>query len=146
MLRRYPCMARGCSRGRRPASQRFTFRRSKETYPETALSDKQKLADSGGCEKMLHGKRTRNRRPLARPSRARRLSFSNHTAGGGRAMTDPRPDPVFNDEAEVLAVLQRLVGQLKGSGYRDREGHPIENNEAFMDAVALLELHGKAPK
>lgn len=47
-------------------------------------------------------------------------------------MTDPRPDPVFNDEAEVLAVLQRLVGQLKGSGYRDREGHPIENNEAFM--------------
>lgn len=51
----------------------------------------------------------------------------------------------LNDEADALAALRTLVAQLKGSGYRDKFGHPVENLVAYLDAVALLELHGLAP-
>lgn len=45
---------------------------------------------------------------------------------------------------EALAALLALVRQIVGGGYRDHHGHPLETNEAFLDAIALLTLHGAA--
>ncbi len=52
--------------------------------------------------------------------------------------------PELNDEAEVLEVLRALVEQLRGSGFPDKHGHPIEMNVAFQDAEAALALRGLA--
>lgn len=48
------------------------------------------------------------------------------------------------DERDALEVLRDLVQQIRGSEYRDRLGHPLENNVAFLEAVALLKLRGLA--
>jgi hypothetical protein len=48
--------------------------------------------------------------------------------------------PVDDDALEALSAL---VAQILGSGYRDRHGHPLENNLAFRDAIAVLMLRGR---
>jgi hypothetical protein len=59
-------------------------------------------------------------------------------------MTDtPGPEErLGNDEADVLDVLRALVSQIAGSEYCDRFGHRLELNAAYLEAVAMLELHG----
>lgn len=43
-------------------------------------------------------------------------------------------------QQETYSALERLVAQLTGSGWRDRHGHPIERNAAFLEARALVDL------
>ena len=59
-------------------------------------------------------------------------------------MTD-RPGPEErppDGEADVLDVLRALVSQIAGSEYRDRFGHRLELNAAYLEAVAILEMRG----
>lgn len=67
------------------------------------------------------------------------------SVGRGDQRARQRMDDALNDEIEALAVLERLIGQLSGSGYQDRHGNPIELNLAYRDALALLELNGRTP-
>jgi|ERR1043165_82584 hypothetical protein len=43
-------------------------------------------------------------------------------------------------DADALATLRALVQQIAISDYRDKLGHPLKNNVAYRDAVALLAL------
>lgn len=44
----------------------------------------------------------------------------------------------------TIEVLADLVGQLRDAGYRDRYGHPVENNVAYQAAVRVLTDRPKA--
>lgn len=59
-------------------------------------------------------------------------------------MTDQRLD--LNDDLDAIETLRALVEQIRGSGFRDKYGQPIELNTKFCDAVALLELRGLTPE
>lgn len=40
--------------------------------------------------------------------------------------------------SSTIDVLADLVGQLRDAGYRDRYGHPVENNAAYRAAIQVL--------
>lgn len=46
-------------------------------------------------------------------------------------------------EPDALETLRALVHQIAISEYRDELGHPLKNNVAYRDAVALLKLTGE---
>ena len=47
-----------------------------------------------------------------------------------------------DDEAKLLQAALDLVEQIQLSDYRDRLGHPLKNNTAYLVLVALLAGRG----
>ena len=55
----------------------------------------------------------------------------------------PAPDEPLRDEIDpLLAAARDLIDQVEGSGYRDKHGHPLENNEAFIELKSLFQGYG----
>lgn len=46
---------------------------------------------------------------------------------------------------ECKDTIEELVSQVEGAGYRDRIGHPLENNVAFRKAKRLAEEPADRP-
>lgn len=45
-----------------------------------------------------------------------------------------------DDDTPELAALRRLVAEIGAGDYRDRIGHPLRNNTAYLGALALVQV------
>ena len=55
----------------------------------------------------------------------------------------PEPDDQYRgDRDPILAAVRDLIQQIEGSDYRDKHGHPLENNEAFIELKSLFQGYG----
>jgi hypothetical protein len=44
------------------------------------------------------------------------------------------------DEPQELTALRRLLAEIAAGDYRDRTGHALVRNTAYLEAVTLLNL------
>jgi len=59
-------------------------------------------------------------------------------------MSEPIQDQLEGSPDPVLEALRRLVEQIERADFRDRLGHPLKMNLAYIEARELARGYGRA--